>query len=57
LAMSSDNVSSAVTYTSISSNLNGPSWGIPLVNADELPICDPYEEDANQGQGTPFSLI
>ncbi|GKB26665.1 hypothetical protein Tco_0866066 [Tanacetum coccineum] len=42
--MSSDNASSAVTYTSVSSDLNGPSWGIPLVNADELPEMDPYEE-------------
>ncbi|GKE41173.1 hypothetical protein Tco_1464578 [Tanacetum coccineum] len=55
--MSSDNVSSAVTYTSISSNLNGPSWGIPLVNADELPEMDPYEEpyadDASPTAGSP----
>ncbi|GKB88605.1 hypothetical protein Tco_0960877 [Tanacetum coccineum] len=42
--MSSDNASSAVTYTSISSDSNGPSWGIPLVNAGELPEMDPYEE-------------
>ncbi|GJZ99302.1 hypothetical protein Tco_0671853, partial [Tanacetum coccineum] len=43
--MSSDNVSSAVTYTSVSSNSNGPSsWGIPLVNAGELPEMDPYDE-------------
>ncbi|GKF17199.1 hypothetical protein Tco_0062117, partial [Tanacetum coccineum] len=48
--MSSDNASSAVTYTSVSSDLNGPSWGIPLVNADELPEMDPYEEVAQQGQ-------
>ncbi|GJV00239.1 putative reverse transcriptase domain-containing protein [Tanacetum coccineum] len=44
LAMSSDNASSAVTYTSVSSDSNGPSWGIPLVNADELPEMDPYKE-------------
>nr|GFB23445.1 hypothetical protein [Tanacetum cinerariifolium] len=30
--MSSDNAQSAVTYTSISSNSDGPSWGIPLMN-------------------------
>nr|GEV50742.1 hypothetical protein [Tanacetum cinerariifolium] len=30
--MSSDNAQSAVTYTSISSDSNGPSWGIPLMN-------------------------
>ncbi|GJV18267.1 putative reverse transcriptase domain-containing protein, partial [Tanacetum coccineum] len=43
--MSSDNASSAVTYTSVSSDSNGPSsWGIPLVNAGELPEMDPYEE-------------
>ncbi|GKC10062.1 hypothetical protein Tco_1001672 [Tanacetum coccineum] len=43
--MSSYNASSAVTYTSISSDSNGPSsWGIPLVNAGELPEIDPYEQ-------------
>ncbi|GKD84210.1 putative reverse transcriptase domain-containing protein [Tanacetum coccineum] len=53
--MSSENASSAVTYTSISSDLNGPSWGIPLVNAGELPEMDPYEEVAQQGQAPPLS--
>ncbi|GKE78581.1 hypothetical protein Tco_1544701 [Tanacetum coccineum] len=43
--MSSDNASSAVTYTSISSDSDGPSWGIPLMNADELPKMDPHEEE------------
>nr|GEY32214.1 putative reverse transcriptase domain-containing protein [Tanacetum cinerariifolium] len=38
------NAQSAVTYMSISSYLDGPSWGIPLMNADELPEMDPYEE-------------
>ncbi|GJY92346.1 hypothetical protein Tco_0508128, partial [Tanacetum coccineum] len=55
LAMSSDNPSSAVTYTSISSYSNGLSWGIPLVNAGELPEMDPYEEVAQQGQTPPLS--
>ncbi|GKE23656.1 hypothetical protein Tco_1435168, partial [Tanacetum coccineum] len=55
LAMSSDNASSAVTYTSISSDSNGLSWGIPLVNAGELPEMDPYEEVAQQGQVPPLS--
>ncbi|GKE26493.1 hypothetical protein Tco_1441877, partial [Tanacetum coccineum] len=45
---------SAVTYTSISSDLNGPSWGIPLVNAGELPEMDPYEEVAQQGKTPPL---
>ncbi|GKD41318.1 hypothetical protein Tco_1261525 [Tanacetum coccineum] len=53
--MSSDNASSAVTYTSISSNSNGPSWGILLVNAGELSEIDPYEEVAQQGQAPPLS--
>ncbi|GKB39423.1 putative reverse transcriptase domain-containing protein, partial [Tanacetum coccineum] len=48
LAMSSDNASSAVTYTSISSDSNGPSWGIPLVNTGELLEMDPYEEVKDQ---------
>ncbi|GJS42400.1 hypothetical protein Tco_0567443 [Tanacetum coccineum] len=55
LAMSSDNASSAVTYTSISSDSNGLSWGIPLVNAGELPEMYPYEEVAQQGQAPPLS--
>ncbi|GKE18603.1 hypothetical protein Tco_1426180 [Tanacetum coccineum] len=43
--MSSNNASSAVTYTSVSFHSNGPSsWGIPLVNAGELPEMDSYEE-------------
>ncbi|GJX21435.1 putative reverse transcriptase domain-containing protein [Tanacetum coccineum] len=45
----------AVTYTSISSNSNRPSWGIPLVNAGELPELDPYEEVTQQGQALPLS--
>ncbi|GJR68860.1 putative reverse transcriptase domain-containing protein [Tanacetum coccineum] len=53
--MSSDNASSAVTYTSISSDSDGPSWGIPLMNGGELPEMDPYEEVAQQGQVTPLS--
>ncbi|GJR65037.1 hypothetical protein Tco_0011102 [Tanacetum coccineum] len=56
LAMSSDNASSAVTYMSISSDLNRPLWGIPLVNAGELLEMDPYEEVAQQGQAPPLSL-
>ncbi|GJS19343.1 hypothetical protein Tco_0447975 [Tanacetum coccineum] len=48
--------SSAVTYTSVSSDSNGPSsCGIPLVNTDELPEIDPYEEVAQQGQAHPLS--
>ncbi|GJW84174.1 hypothetical protein Tco_0157319 [Tanacetum coccineum] len=53
--MSSDNASPAVTYTSISSDSNGPSWGIPLVNANELPEINPYEEVAQQWQAPPLS--
>ncbi|GJU20681.1 hypothetical protein Tco_1154023 [Tanacetum coccineum] len=55
-AMSSDNASSAVTYTFVSSDSNGPaSWGIPLVNAGELSKMDSYEEVAQQGQAHPLS--
>nr|GEW89236.1 hypothetical protein [Tanacetum cinerariifolium] len=42
--MSSDNASSAVTYTSISSDSDGPSWSIPLMDVGELSEIDPYEE-------------
>nr|GEV66066.1 hypothetical protein [Tanacetum cinerariifolium] len=52
--MSSNNVSSAVTYTSLSFDSNGPSWGIPLMDVDELPEMDPYEEVA-QWQAPPLS--
>ncbi|GJZ15817.1 putative reverse transcriptase domain-containing protein [Tanacetum coccineum] len=55
LAMLSDNASSAVTYTSISSYSNRLSWGIPLLNAGKLPEMDPYEEVAQQGQAPPLS--
>ncbi|GJZ99812.1 hypothetical protein Tco_0672363, partial [Tanacetum coccineum] len=54
--MSSDNASSAVTYTSVSSDSNRPlSWGIPLTNAGEIPEMDQYEEVAQQGQAHPLS--
>ncbi|GKF16931.1 hypothetical protein Tco_0061849 [Tanacetum coccineum] len=54
--MSSVNASSTVTYTSVSSNSNGPSsWGISLVNAGEIPEMDSYEEVAQQGQAHPLS--
>nr|GEX00734.1 reverse transcriptase domain-containing protein [Tanacetum cinerariifolium] len=53
--MSSHNAQSAVTYTSISSNSDGPSWGIPLMNAGELSGMNPYEEASQQGQAHPLS--
>nr|GEV18914.1 putative reverse transcriptase domain-containing protein [Tanacetum cinerariifolium] len=53
--MSSDNAQSTVTYTSISFDSDGPSWGIPLMNAIEFPEMDPYEEVAQQGQVHPLS--
>nr|GEW63276.1 reverse transcriptase domain-containing protein [Tanacetum cinerariifolium] len=43
--MSSDNAQSVVTYTPISSDSDGPSWGIPLINADEFLEMDPYKEE------------
>ncbi|GKD84754.1 hypothetical protein Tco_1355908, partial [Tanacetum coccineum] len=55
-AMSSDNASSADTYTFISSDSKEPaSWGIPLVNAGELSEMNPYEEVAQQRQTHPLS--
>nr|GEY74761.1 reverse transcriptase domain-containing protein [Tanacetum cinerariifolium] len=53
--MSSDNAPSAVTYTSISFDSDGPSWGILLMNADELSNMDPYEEVAQYGQAPQLS--
>nr|GEY83207.1 hypothetical protein [Tanacetum cinerariifolium] len=43
------------TYTSISSDSDKPSWGIPLMNADEFSKMDPYEEVAQQGHAHPLS--
>ncbi|GKC94541.1 hypothetical protein Tco_1159983, partial [Tanacetum coccineum] len=51
-----DNASSTVTYTSVSSGSSEPSaWGIPLMNAGEIPNVDPYEEVARHGQAHPLS--
>nr|GEX75975.1 hypothetical protein [Tanacetum cinerariifolium] len=55
LAMSPDNAQSAVTYTFISSDSDGPSWGIPLMNAGEFLEMDPCEEVSQQGQVHPLS--
>nr|GFB31307.1 hypothetical protein [Tanacetum cinerariifolium] len=43
------------TYTSISSDSDGPLWGIPLMNAGEFSEMDPYEEVTQQGQVHPLS--
>nr|GEV49058.1 hypothetical protein [Tanacetum cinerariifolium] len=53
--MSSDNVQSAVTYTSISSDSDRPSWGIPLTNAGELSEMDAYKDLSQRGQVPPLS--
>ncbi|GJV12990.1 hypothetical protein Tco_1354531, partial [Tanacetum coccineum] len=55
-AMSSDDASSTLTYTSVSSGSSEPStWGILLVDAGEIPNVDPYEEVAQHGQAQPLS--
>ncbi|GJY93873.1 hypothetical protein Tco_0509655 [Tanacetum coccineum] len=46
----SDSEHSTVSYTSISSDFDPSSWGIPLIDVGELPEMDPYEEVAQQGQ-------
>nr|GEZ30962.1 hypothetical protein [Tanacetum cinerariifolium] len=53
LVISSDKALSVVTYTFISFDSDGPSWDIPLMDADELPVMDPYREVAQQGQAAP----
>nr|GEU51263.1 hypothetical protein [Tanacetum cinerariifolium] len=53
--MSPDNALSAITYTSISSDSEGQSWGIPLINVDELLEMVPYEEVSQQGHAPPLS--
>nr|GEX99677.1 hypothetical protein [Tanacetum cinerariifolium] len=40
---------------SISSDSDGTSWGIPLMNADEFSKMDPYEEVSQQGHAHPLS--
>ncbi|GJW99216.1 uncharacterized mitochondrial protein-like protein [Tanacetum coccineum] len=51
----SDSVHSTVLYTSISSDCDPSSWGIPLMDVGELPEMDPYEEVSQQGKATPPS--
>nr|GFA48418.1 hypothetical protein [Tanacetum cinerariifolium] len=53
--MSSDTAQSVVIYTSISFDSDGPSWGIPLMNAGEFSEIDPYEEVSQQGKVHPLS--
>ncbi|GKG31048.1 hypothetical protein Tco_0423536, partial [Tanacetum coccineum] len=48
----SDSEHSTVSYTSISSDSDPSAWGIPLMDAGELPEMDPFEEVAQQGQAT-----
>nr|GEU45622.1 hypothetical protein [Tanacetum cinerariifolium] len=57
LTMSPNNAQSAVTYTSISFDSNGPSWGIPLMNAGELSEMEPYEEVAQLGHVPSLSPV
>ncbi|GJY82305.1 hypothetical protein Tco_0495681 [Tanacetum coccineum] len=40
----SDSEHSTVSYTSISSDSDPSAWGIPLMDASELPEMDPYKE-------------
>ncbi|GJZ69081.1 hypothetical protein Tco_0632631 [Tanacetum coccineum] len=51
----SDSEHSTVSYTSISSDSDPSAWGIPLMDAGELPEMDHFEEVAQQGQTTPLS--
>ncbi|GKC48160.1 hypothetical protein Tco_1065882, partial [Tanacetum coccineum] len=54
--MSSDNASSTITYTSVSSDSNRPSSrGIPLMNVGKILDMDLYEEVAQQRQAHPLS--
>nr|GEW15242.1 hypothetical protein [Tanacetum cinerariifolium] len=56
--MSLDNASSAVTYTSISSDSDGPSWSIPLMDAesmeeDSIDYLDEPEDDDEDSEEDP----
>nr|GFC03260.1 hypothetical protein [Tanacetum cinerariifolium] len=54
--MSSNNAQSAVTYTSISSNSDRPSWGIPLRNAEpEHPEYHAPSDDDIQVEDQPYA--
>nr|GFA75580.1 hypothetical protein [Tanacetum cinerariifolium] len=55
--MSSDNVQSAVTYTSISSDSDTPSCGIPLMNANEFPEMHCTRRFLNKGRHTHCYLL
>nr|GEZ80668.1 hypothetical protein [Tanacetum cinerariifolium] len=50
-----DSEHSTVSDTSISSDSDLTAWGIPLIDADEVPEIDPYEEVVQQGQAAPPS--
>ncbi|GKB11711.1 hypothetical protein Tco_0845634 [Tanacetum coccineum] len=52
-----DSEHSTLSYTSISSDSDPSAWGIPLMDADEVPEIDPYEEVAQQGQAAPPSPV
>ncbi|GKA43563.1 hypothetical protein Tco_0736287, partial [Tanacetum coccineum] len=51
----SDSEHFTVSYTSISSDSDPSAWGILLMDADEVPEIDPYEEVSQQGQVAPPS--
>ncbi|GKD62108.1 hypothetical protein Tco_1299617 [Tanacetum coccineum] len=51
----SDSEHSTVSYTSISSYSDPSAWGIPHMDADEVPEMDPYKEVAQQGKAAPPS--
>ncbi|GJX05169.1 hypothetical protein Tco_0191085, partial [Tanacetum coccineum] len=51
----SDSKHSNVSYTSVSSDSDPSAWGIPLMDANEIPGMDPYEEVTQQGQAAPPS--
>ncbi|GJV62054.1 hypothetical protein Tco_1468154 [Tanacetum coccineum] len=51
----SDSEHSTVSYTSISSDSDPLAWGIPLIDAGEVPEMDPYEEVSQQGHVAPLS--
>nr|GEX55832.1 hypothetical protein [Tanacetum cinerariifolium] len=51
----SESEHSTVSYTSISLNSDPSTWGIPIMNVDEVLEMDPYEEVSQQGQAAPPS--
>nr|GEX29182.1 putative reverse transcriptase domain-containing protein [Tanacetum cinerariifolium] len=55
--MSSDNAQSAVTYTFISSNSDGPSWGIPVMNVDPMELDEHVQVHVSEPEHPEYHVL